>query len=295
MSSIISKILDHVIIELCNSKLISSNLQFGFKNNCSTSQCTFAVNEIVQYYQNNGTDVYITLLDASKAFDRVNFNKLFDLLMSRNICPSICKLLVYMYINQKCYVKWGNDWSSPFTVSNGVKQGGVLSPILFNIYIDILLGRLRKSEIGCFIGNKFAGALGYADDIILLSPTLSGMMNLLKLCESFTKEYDIKFNTSKSQMLIANGDTTVRPIMFNDKEIPIVQSTKHLGHTIGKSYDKIQVDNDAIEDLYMRTNIILNKFRKCTIDVKYKLFEKCCMSIYGSMLWNFEDNYYKLN
>jgi len=61
--------------------------------------------------------------------------------------------------------------SEVVTIENGVKQGGTVSPVLFCIYIDGLLHLLRESNVGCFIGNVFVGALAYADDIALLAPT----------------------------------------------------------------------------------------------------------------------------
>ena len=80
-------------------------------------------------------------------------------------------------------------FSSPFTVSNGVKQGRVLSPILFCIYIDSLLYSQAEPGVGCFIGRLFVGALVYADDIVLLSPTASGMRMLLHLCDVFANDF----------------------------------------------------------------------------------------------------------
>ena len=64
-------------------------------------------------------------------------------------------------------VKWGNTLSSEFPATNGVKQGGVLSPILFAIYTDGLLKRLEETGVGCHMGSLFTGALAYADDITL--------------------------------------------------------------------------------------------------------------------------------
>ena len=64
-------------------------------------------------------------------------------------------------------VKWGNVTSNSFKTSNAVKQGGVLSPILFTLYIDLLLSRLKS----CGFGQSFVGALGYGDDIVLMAPT----------------------------------------------------------------------------------------------------------------------------
>ena len=78
------------------------------------------------------------MLDASKALDKVSFDKLFELLLKSNVCPGIIKLLLYMYVDQKCYVKWTNELSEPFTVANGVKQGAVISPLLLSVNIDNL-------------------------------------------------------------------------------------------------------------------------------------------------------------
>ena len=63
----------------------TSDYQFGFKKNHSTIMCTFSVNEVAQYYLNNGSDAYIIILDASKPFDRIEYTKLFTLLIERAI------------------------------------------------------------------------------------------------------------------------------------------------------------------------------------------------------------------
>ena len=78
------------------------------------------------------------MLDASKAFDRVNYLKLFTMLIDKGLCMLLVRTLLFMYINQLVSIKWGNSGSSKFSVTNGVKQGGVLSPLLFTIYIDML-------------------------------------------------------------------------------------------------------------------------------------------------------------
>ena len=84
------------------------------------------VNETIQYYiENEGQAVYLLLLDASKDIDKVSCEKLFELLLARNVCPKIVKLLHYMYTHRKCYVRWNNEHSDSFSVSNGVKQGSV--------------------------------------------------------------------------------------------------------------------------------------------------------------------------
>ena len=101
------------------------------------------VNETIQYYTENvAKPVYVLLLDASKTFDKVAFNVLFNELCDRSLCPKITKLLYYMYTNQECSVRWGSEHSDYFNVSNGVKQGGVIFSIMFSCYIDKLFSQL---------------------------------------------------------------------------------------------------------------------------------------------------------
>ena len=79
------------------------------------------------------------MLDASKAFDRIEYASLFNHLRSRNMCPVVLRLIMNMYISQKMQVRFSNSLSNQFTVGNGFKQGGVLSPILFTVFIDNLI------------------------------------------------------------------------------------------------------------------------------------------------------------
>ena len=79
------------------------------------------------------------LLDASKAFDSIEYSTLFNNLRNRNMCPVTLRLIMNMYISQKRQVRFSNVLSSQVTVGNGVKQGGVLSPILFTVYLDSLI------------------------------------------------------------------------------------------------------------------------------------------------------------
>ena len=197
LSSILGKLFDNIILQNNKSILNTSDLQFGFKTECSTTYCTFVLEEVIQYYKNNKTNVYIMMLHASKAFDRVEYVKLFSLLLKRGLCPVICRLLIYMYTNQSLCVKWATEISRKFSVRNGVKQGGILSPIMFTVYIDVLLN-LKKANLGCYIGDLFMGALGYADDVII-APTVCSLKSMLRICDDFGKEFHVKFNSNKYQ------------------------------------------------------------------------------------------------
>ena len=105
-SSILGKALDWVIINTCNGGFDTSDYKFGFKPEHSTSYCTFVVKETVQYYLNGGSSIYVMLLDASKAFDRVDYVQLFRLLLDKCKFPVICKLIFMMYTDQSARIRW---------------------------------------------------------------------------------------------------------------------------------------------------------------------------------------------
>ena len=82
-----------------------------------------------------------------------------------------------------------------------MRQGGVLSGPLFNIYVNKILVSLRLKDLGCHIRNSFVEALMYADDLILLSASILDLQSMLNICSSVGEELGIKFNSSKSKWL----------------------------------------------------------------------------------------------
>ena len=103
--------------------------------------------EIINQYKIKGSNVYSCMLDASKAFDRVHFGSLFRLLLKCNLPLGRVRLLLDSYTRQQACTVWDRQKSSFLNIINGVKQGGVISPRMFTIYIDQLLLRLKKSGI----------------------------------------------------------------------------------------------------------------------------------------------------
>ena len=131
--------------------------------------CIYTLKEYIEYYKNRRTTVFVTLLDASKAFDRLNYCLLIDKLVKKYVPLFIIKRLCFWYTHKKMVVRWGTTISTQFTVANGVKQGGIISPILFNMYMDDLSIALNNSGVGGYVRDGFLNHLCYADDICLIS------------------------------------------------------------------------------------------------------------------------------
>ena len=122
--------------------------------------------------------MHCAFLDASKAFDKVLHNGLFLKLLKRGAPVVFVRLLQKWYSSLRC-VKWNNAMGELFPVLCGVRQGGVLSPYLFTVYIDDLIVQLRQTGYGIHVGQIFVGCALYADDIALLSASCYGLQNLL--------------------------------------------------------------------------------------------------------------------
>ena len=192
-----------------------------------------------------------------------------------------------MYTSQNLRVKWGSSISEPFSCKNGVKQGGVLSPLLFCLYMDILLCRLANLSVGCRIGNQFCGALCYADDVTLLSPSKYGINILIKECEKFANEYQVKFNPSKCVYMQYNCTLGVNSVIINGTVVNKSSSSVHLGHMIGKNCEKENITR-GVATLFRNSNVLLARFKFCSSFVLAKLFNSYCTSFYGSVLWRLE-------
>ena len=182
LASSLSKALEWCIIRRQYPEYFpTSGLQFGFKEIMSTTLCTGTVKNIISRYMHEGSSVFACFLDASKAFDLVNHEILFNRLLERNFPVHFTRFFLTWYKDQRMCVK--NAFSDSFPISNGVRQGGVhvLSPILFTIkfYIDDLLDDLRNRGVGCFWDSVFTGAMGHADDVVSMSSSPEDNIALL--------------------------------------------------------------------------------------------------------------------
>ena len=197
LSSIISKVFEHIIAERLEVYLWTNDNQFGFKSGHSTDLCIYALSEFIEYFKSRSTSVYVAFLDASKAFDKISHRTLFRKLIDRGVPLYLVIILCYWYQKQEMTVRWGVCISDSFKVTNGVRQGGILSPQFFNIYIDGLSDILNKSSVGGSIGGKRINHMLYADDLCIVSLSSTGLQQLLTICDQYCAMHSITFNVKK--------------------------------------------------------------------------------------------------
>ena len=285
----ISKPLEWCILTQYSSSLMTCGLQFGFRQGLSTTIATGLIKNVTSRYLHRGSNVFGCFLDASKAFDLVNHSILFKKLLERNLPLPIVRLLLVWYMDQRMQVRWQGSLSHRFSVSNGVRQGGVLSPVLFTVYLDDLLIGLERLGVGCHWKSIFAGAVCYADDLTLLAPSPAALRLMLKFCEDFASSHGLKFNASKTQLIrFGNKKSSSCSDVFSfcGAPLPLLDSVTHLGHVLRFDLDDGEDIIRASREMVRKANCMLRSFAGCDPIVKTKLFRAFCLSLYGSALWN---------
>ena len=201
----------------------------------------------------------------------------------------IIRLLEYWYSSQLVYVQWGGFLSSSFGVSNGVKQGGILSPVLFNIYMDELSLRLQKSNVGCNCNGLFINHLVYADDMVLIAPSAGALQSMLNICCDYSVTHSITYNEKKTVTMYIKS-AKIKPhhipcIMLNNKQLSYVDSYKYLGCIISNACSDNMDIKKHIRGLYARANMLSRRFFHCSPEVKMTLFRSYCTNFYCTQLW----------
>jgi Reverse transcriptase (RNA-dependent DNA polymerase) len=198
ISPVVSKIFEHCLLKKFGSYLRSSDHQFGFKKHVGCSNAIYAIRKTIDFFVSRGSTVNICSLDLSKAFDKINHYSLFSKLMTLNIPIKFIDTLQCWYSKVLTCVRWESSYSEFVKLSCGVRQGGVLSPFLFAVVVDDIIADVVGKKLGCHISSICCGIFLYADDIILLSVSVSEMQRMLDVCLNRLNSIDMLVNPNKS-------------------------------------------------------------------------------------------------
>ena len=284
-----SKLFEAIIFERMEKFLHTSDHQFGFKPKHSTEMCVFALKEIIHYYRSLNTPVYLCFVDIKSAFDRVSYWKLLSKLVDRGVPLLIVQVLKYWFSTQALCVGWGSSLSGFFNMKNGIRQGSIISPHLFSVYVDSLNRDLSNSRIGCHVDETPMNNFSYADDLVIVTPSASALNDLLNICDRFAKDHYIIFSTTKSVcMRILPNRVTLNScptVYLGNERLNFVDSFNYLGHTITSDFKDDRDIRKEMRKICYRGNCLIRGFKFCNEEVKCALFKSYCYSLYCSSLW----------
>ncbi|XP_045535451.1 uncharacterized protein LOC123721266 [Papilio machaon] len=256
----------------------------------STESATICLKHTINYYTSRKTKVYAAFLDLSKAFDLVSYDILWKKLDELKVPSDIVRILQVWYGNQVNVVKWSDMYSDSYKLKCGVRQGGLTSPVLFNLYINGLIVALSSQHVGCHVDHVCVNNISYADDMVLLSASVCGLRKLLAICENYANSHGLIYNVNKSYFMIfekggKNNDNNVPDVKLCGLTLNRVYLFKYLGQIITTDLkDDCDIERER-RALSVRANMIARRFARCSKEVKITLFRAYCTSFYASSLW----------
>ena len=242
VSVTLSKILELYILEEC-SNFTPHPCQFGFVSHRSTNTAIALAHDVCRYCVSRGSSVYLCSLDAEGAFDCLPHHVLFD--KALDVLPPHCWRIMYQwYSRMTAAIKWGGQVSSAMPVQRGTRQGGLTSPLLFNVFYRELIERLDSLSCGVTIKNHHYNCFAYADDVLLASTTPTGLQQLIDEAVRTISSNGLRFNPSKTLcMTYGRSAFTTNPV-WTISGTPLAQenSITYLGASLGNDNGKGHVN-----------------------------------------------------
>ena len=308
ISSNCLKLFEGCISAHLDNSLPSNHRQFGFQTNASTIMATSLLKETINSYVKKGSSVYVAFVDLKKAFDKVNHSKLIGKLIDSKLSPCVTNILKYIYSNQYVSVCYENSHSSSWLLGNGVRQGSLISPRLFNFYINEVLEKLNNLNVGCKLGIRRHNSQGYADDLSVMAPSAYALQFLLDQLVIMLDNLNLLISTEKSCCMVFRSKNVrhcLNPTFKLKNEIlNIVNSYKYLGIVIRSNLSNVEDIKKCNLSFTRQFFSMFRKFNFADTNVLKFLFYSHCMSFYGVELWssrkgcsevfnNLEINYHK--
>jgi hypothetical protein len=262
--------------------------QAGFRPQRSTTDHIFTLRTIIEESTEMQLNLVINFVDFQKAFDSLHRPSLWKILSIYGIPTKYINIIKAFYADSACCVKTENGNSDWFPVETGVKQGCVISPILFCIAIDWIMKNCTKKQLGIkWVGDKILEDLDFADDIALLSSSHADLQEKTEKLQFYSDQLGLQINSSKTKIM--DYTETTSTIILNNNKLEKVSNFSYLG-------SKITADGDTNAEIMTRIVLASNAFNKLsniwksktlTKHTKIRLFNSCVISVltYGCESW----------
>ena len=284
------------IIKLRMRKFIEENLseyQAGFRIGRSTIDQIFTIRQLAEHrLAKNNMDIYCIFIDFKKAFDRVCHKGLFNVLRKYGVPTKLINLIMNLYLNAKSAVKVENETTDWFNILIGVRQGCLLSPDLFNIFLEFILREAMQDNdpSGLTISGSNYNRCCFADDIATLADQLAACQEQLDKIDLSSTKYGMEISETKTEaMVITNKKETTMNITLKGKPLKQVNEFKYLGSII-------TANNSSATDIKRRLGLATGAFgkldkvwknKKVRLTTKIRLLDALVLpvALYGCETW----------
>ena len=264
--------------------------QAGFRAGRSTVEQIFNCRLIIEKHLQHQKDLYHNFIDFKKAFDRVWHEGLWHVLRSFGIEEGLVQLIQALYNSACSAVLINNQVGDYFRTTVGVRQGCLLSPILFNLYLEnIMREALEDFHTTISVGGRPICNLRFADDIDLLGGSNEELQELTDRLVDRADAYGMEVSSEKSKAMLNSSTSTTVTITMNGEELEQVESFKYLGSTLtadGRSTAEVKI-RLAVAMSAMSGLSRVWKSKDISFISKMKLFKTLVLSIllYGCESW----------
>ena len=260
MAKLFLTILNNRLTAFALERNILTRSQLGFVLGNRTSDPHIILNNLVhKYCHKRKKKIFGCFVDFSKAFDSVPRNLLLEKLRKHNITGKIFDIIKTIYTNDQASVKFGNKFSPKFRTNQGVRQGCVLSPLLFNIFLCDIQETFDKCGNNPKLNNEEISCLIWADDILILSESEEGLQAKLDNLATYCQKNKLEVNTDKTKTMIftKSGRLLRNKFHYRGTELENVRNYKYLGFIVTPSGEI----KSGLEDLRIRALRALAKIR----------------------------------
>ena len=292
VGKLFNSILNNRLSTYYDNKKIICDEQIGFQKGRRTTDHMFVLNTLIKkYLRSNSKPLYACFVDFKKAFDSVWHLGLFYKLKAIGIGTKFYNIVRSMYQQTKLCVKVNNTRTDFFHSKIGVRQGDNLSPNLFNLFINDLPQYFDQSCDSVSLDNYSINCLMYADDVVLLSESQSGLQNCVSKLEQFSNDWHLNVNMKKTKVLVFNkaGHLKRINILFKDCPLECVNQYTYLGVVFSASgtYKKAQVElqNKGMKALFKLRKSLASEPPNAKILVHIFNHTIKPILLYGSEIW----------
>ena len=267
--------------------------QNGFRKEWSYLEHIFVISNLVDTRKRMGLDTFVCFVDFQKAYDRVNRAYLWQKLISVGVQEKFVQMIKAMYSGTSSCVRVNGKLTDWFGVNIGVRQGCVMSPALFNIYVNDLVDDLEDSNVGVPILQEQVTCLLYADDLSLLAESEPELQVLIKVVERWCVTWKMALNVDKTAVIHFRPKRKKRSIFefrFQGDVVQIVDKYKYLGVWFTEHVDWKTTDKSMAEAASKAVCTLIARSRACgglRYETFSRLFESCVLPTmcYGGGVW----------